>query len=185
LDPLLSSGVHLATMSAMMAAASITSIFREEVGEDEAQAFFESSYRQAYLRFLVFLSAFYDVGRTKESYFWEAQRITQQDVPADHLKFAFLNLVTGVKDLEDVQTTGTHHVIMEEMTKRIDDNLKYRKDKLKLATLDGDELKNARANANFFDSVEGMFTLDAENAVNGLYVQTQPVFGLGRTNISQ
>ncbi|MAT40790.1 MAG: FAD-binding protein [Anaerolineaceae bacterium] len=185
LDPLLSSGVHLATMSAMMAAASITSIFREEVGEEEAQSFFESSYRQAYLRFLVFLSAFYDVGRTKESYFWEAQRITQQDVPADHLKFAFLNLVTGVKDLEDVQTTGTHHVIMEEMTKRIDDNLKYRKDKLKLATLDGDELKNARANANFFDSVEGMFTLDAENAVNGLYVQTKPVFGLGRTNVSR
>ncbi len=181
LDPLLSSGVHLATLSAMMAAASITSIFREEVGEEEAQAFFESSYRQAYLRFLVFLSAFYDVGRTKESYFWEAQRITQQDVPADHLKLAFLNLVTGVKDLDDVQTTGAHGLVMEEMTKRIDANLKYRKDKLKLASLEGDELKNARANANFFDSVEGMFTLDAENAVNGLYVQTEPVFGLGRT----
>lgn len=181
LDPLLSSGVHLATLSAMMAAASITSIFREEVEEEEAQAFFESSYRQAYLRFLVFLSAFYDVGRTKESYFWEAQRITQQDVPADHLKFAFLNLVTGVKDLEDVRSTTTHGMVLEEMTRRIDTNLQYRKDKLKLASLAGDELKHARANANFFDSVEGMFTLDAENAVNGLYVQTDPVFGLGRT----
>ncbi|PKO19180.1 MAG: FAD-binding protein [Chloroflexi bacterium HGW-Chloroflexi-10] len=180
LDPLLSSGVHLATLSAMMAAASITSIYREEVDEAEAQSFFENSYRQAYLRFLVFLSAFYDVGRSKESYFWEAQRITQDDVPADFLKLAFLNLVTGVKDLKDVQSTDTHHFVLQEMGQRIDANLKYRQDKMKLASLKGEELEGARANANFFDSVEGLFTLDKANAVNGLYVRTAPSFGLSR-----
>ena len=86
LDPLLSSGVHLATYSGLIAAAGIGSTLRGEVSEDEAAVFFEKCYRQAYLRFLVFLSAFYDVGRKKESYFWEAQRLTEQDVQTSDLK---------------------------------------------------------------------------------------------------
>ncbi|PKN86004.1 MAG: FAD-binding protein [Chloroflexi bacterium HGW-Chloroflexi-8] len=182
LDPLLSSGVHLATMSAMLAAASITSYTRGDVSMDEAQSFFENSYRQAYLRFLVFLSAFYDVGRTKESYFWEAQRVTQQDVPSDFIKLAFLNLVTGVKDLADVQSDDTHHFVLEEMTKRIDDNLRFRQDKKKLANLDGEKLVSARENAQFFDSIEGIFSLNESDAVGGLYVSLFPRFGLTRVN---
>jgi hypothetical protein len=87
---------YLATFSALLSAASITSILCGEVVEEEAASFYEKSYRQAYLRFLVFLSAFYDVGRTKESYFWEAQRLTEDDVEAGDLKMAFLKLVTGV-----------------------------------------------------------------------------------------
>ena len=182
LDPLLSSGVHLATMSAMLAAASITSFNRGDVTLDEAQGFFENSYRQAYLRFLVFLSAFYDVGRTKESYFWEAQRVTQQDVPSDFIKLAFLNLVTGVKDLAELQSDDTHHFVLEEMTKRIDDNLRFRQDKKKLANLDGEKLVSARENAQFFDSIEGIFSLNESDAVGGLYVSLFPKFGLKRVN---
>ncbi len=180
LDPLLSSGVHLATFSAMLAAASITSLSRGEVNETEALAFFENSYRQAYLRFLVFLSAFYDVGRSKESYFWEAQRVTQDDVPADFLKLAFLNLVTGVKDLADVQSEETHHYVLEEMGKQIDANLRMRQDKKALAAMDGEKRSKARENANFFDSIEGLFALNESDAVGGLYVTTQPRFGLAR-----
>jgi flavin-dependent dehydrogenase len=183
LDPLLSSGVHLATFSAMLAAASITSITKDEVTETEAQNFFETSYRQAYLRFLVFLSAFYDVGRAKESYFWEAQRVTQQDVPADHLKLAFLNLVTGIKDYSDAQSKDTHHFILEEMTRRIDDNLKYRKNKHELANLQGEELQAARDNARFFNSIEGIFSLNESEAVEGLYVRPAPL-GLARVKVA-
>jgi flavin-dependent dehydrogenase len=182
LDPLLSSGVHLATMSAMLAAASIISYTLGEVSMEEAQSFFENSYRQAYLRFLVFLSAFYDVGRTKESYFWEAQRVTQQDVPSDFIKLAFLNLVTGVKDLSDLQSDDTHHFVLEEMTKRIDDNLRLRQDKKKLASLEGEKLVSARENAQFFDSIEGIFSLNEEDAIGGLYVSLSPRFGLARVS---
>ena len=107
LDPLLSSGVHLATFSALLAAASISSILHGDVTEEEASNFFEKSYRQAYLRFLVFLSAFYDINRGRDAYFWEAQRLTPADVDANNLKAAFLNLVTGLKDLSDAQT-DTH-----------------------------------------------------------------------------
>ncbi|OJX47931.1 MAG: FAD-binding protein [Chloroflexi bacterium 44-23] len=180
LDPLLSSGVHLATMSAMLASASIISFTRGDVDEAESQSFFENSYRQAYLRFLVFLSAFYDVGRTKESYFWEAQRVTQQDVPADFLKLAFLNLVTGVKDLADIQSDETHHFVLEEMTKRIDDNLRWRQDKKALAGMQGEKLASVRENANFFDSIEGIFSINESEAIGGLYVTLVPTFGLAR-----
>jgi flavin-dependent dehydrogenase len=179
LDPLLSSGVHLATFSAMLAAASIITLACGEIGEDEAVNFYEKSYRQAYLRFLVFLSAFYDKNRGKESYFLEAQRLTQQDVDVQNLNAAFLNLITGLKDLSDAQSDA-HHLVLEEMSKRIDQNLSFRKDKEALAALEGEELEAARANARFFSSVEGLFALNEEDAIDGLYVTTNPRLRLAR-----
>jgi flavin-dependent dehydrogenase len=179
LDPLLSSGVHLATFSGMLSAASISSILSGEVTEEEAISFFEKSYRQAYLRFLVFLSAFYDINRGKDSYFWEAQRLTPADVDSSNLKSAFLKLVTGLKDLSDAQT-DTHHFVLQTMSKRISENLSFRKDKQALESLDGEQLEAARENANFFSSVEGMFALNKEEAVDGLYVSTEPRLHLSR-----
>ncbi len=180
LDPLLSSGVHLATYSGLLAAAGILSTLRGEVKETEAAAFFENAYRQAYLRFLVFLSAFYDVGRRKESYFWEAQRLTQEDVVVSDLKHAFLKLVTGVKDLSDVQDQDSRRLILEEMTRRVDENLSLRRDKMQLASLQGGERDAADANARFFTSVEGLFALNEEDAVDGFFIATSPRLGLAR-----
>lgn len=179
LDPLLSSGVHLATFSAMLAAAGLTSYKRGEISESEMLNFFETSYRQAYLRFLVFLSAFYDVGRGRDSYFWEAQRLTNEDVSGQDLIQAFLKLVTGLKDLSDAQA-DTHNYILDEMTKRIDENLNFRKDKEVLNSLDEDGRQAVSANANFFSSVEGLFSLNEADAINGLYVSTSPVLHLAR-----
>ena len=179
LDPLLSSGVHLATFSAMLAAAGLTSYKRGEVTETEMLNFFETSYRQAYLRFLVFLSAFYDVGRGRDSYFWEAQRLTNEDVSGQDLIQAFLKLVTGLKDLSDAQA-DTHNFIFAEMSKRIDENLKLRKDKEALNSLDEGGQQVVTSNANFFSSVEGLFSLNEANAIDGLYVSSMPVLHLAR-----
>jgi flavin-dependent dehydrogenase len=180
LDPLLSSGVHLATFSALLAAASLTSILCNEISEEQGSSFFEKSYRQAYLRFLVFLSAFYDVGRTKESYFWEAQRLTEDDVEAGDLKMAFLKLVTGVKDINDASRQNAHSFVLTEMTKRIDENLKFRRDKMALANVKGKDKQAVDDNARFFSSVEGLFSLDAADAVDGFYIATTPRLGLTR-----
>lgn len=180
LDPLLSSGVHLATFSAMLASAGLTSFYAGEVTETEMMSFFEKSYRQAYLRFLVFLSAFYDVGRGRDAYFWEAQRLTQEDVSSEDLKHAFLRLVTGIKDMSDAQS-DTHHFILSDMERRIDENLNFRKDKDVLNTLEGEQQESARSNARFFSSVEGLFSLNEEDAVDGLYISTQPRVHLART----
>lgn len=182
LDPLLSSGVHLATFSAMLAAAGLTSLYEKEVTEDEMLSFFEQSYRQAYLRFLVFLSAFYDVGRGRDSYFWEAQRLTQEDVSAQDLKLAFLRLVTGLKDMSDAQS-DTHHFVLNEMGKRIDENLSFRKDKEILAAMDEESKKSVQENNNFFSSVEGLFSLNEEDAIEGLYVETTPRPHLKRVSV--
>jgi flavin-dependent dehydrogenase len=181
LDPLLSSGVHLATYSGLLAAASLGSTLRGEVTEEEAGAFFESSYRQAYLRFLVFLSAFYDVGRKKESYFWEAQRLTEQDVQAADLKKAFLKLVTGIKDMSDAQTDA-HRLVLETMTRRIDENLTLRRDKMALAS-DAEVQQRAQENGRFLTSVEGLFALNEQDAVDGLYVATEPCLRLARATV--
>ncbi len=179
LDPLLSSGVHLATFSALLAAAGIASIERGEIGEAEVRSYFEKSYRQAYLRFLVFLSAFYDVNRGRDSYFWEAQRLTQQEIKAEDIKRAFLTLVTGLKDLEDSRSDA-RHFILQEMTRRIEENLEFRRDKEALAALQGEQRRAAEANARFFASVEGLFALREEEAVDGLYVATEPFLRLAR-----
>jgi flavin-dependent dehydrogenase len=179
LDPLLSSGVHLATFSAMLAAAGLTSLHDGDITEAEMMNFFEKSYRQAYLRFLVFLSAFYDVGRGRDSYFWEAQQLTQEDVRGEDLKLAFLKLVTGLKDMSDAQS-DTHNYLLQEMSRRIDENLNLRKDKEVLASLDGETKQVAEENASFFSSVEGLFSLSQDDAIEGLYVTTEPKLKVAR-----
>jgi hypothetical protein len=163
----------------LVGAASMGCGVRGEVRVSEAAGFFEKCYRQAYLRFLVFLSAFYDVGRKKESYFWEAQRLTEQDVQTGDLKHAFLSLVTGIKDMSDAQTSA-HRLVLDTMTQRIDENLNLRRDKMALATLKGADKRKASDNGRFFSSVEGLFALNEAEAIEGLYVSTEPYPRLAR-----
>jgi hypothetical protein len=49
-----------------------------------------------------------------------------------------------------------------------------------LASLEGEEEVTARANAKFFSSVEGLFSLNQEDAVEGLFVVTEPSLKLAR-----
>lgn len=177
LDPLLSSGVHLATYSALLAAASITSVIRGEVTESQAASFYDQSYRQAYLRFLVFVSAFYDQNRGKDSYFWEAQRLSRRDFGSSNLKLAFLNLVSGVEDLEDAKE-GIADFVMAEMSQRIQSSHSIRQDKQALAIEREKGNEVMKTNAQFFNAVEGFSILSAVGAVDGLYVTTQPKLGL-------
>lgn len=181
LDPLLSSGVHLATYSALLAAASTISILRGEVNKDQAANFYDQSYRQAYLRFLVFVSAFYDQNRGKDSYFWEAQKLSRHDFKDSDLKLAFLNLVSGVEDLVDAQEE-LPEVVMGEMSKQIEANHSSRKNKQSLKIAETDD--TIQQNVQFFNSVEGFTSLSPAGAVNGLYVVTKPNLGLAKATRS-
>ena len=177
LDPLLSTGVHLAMLSALLGAASIASLLRGEVSEPQALSFFEKSYRQAYLRFLVFVSAFYDQGRAKESYFSEAQSLSHYDVERQGLRQAFLNLVSGIEDMSDAEAMTEH--LMGEMSRKVGENLRMRQDKVALAQAGAEERELREKNAAFFDQVEGLGALEV--AVDGLYVMVQPRLGLSQT----
>ncbi|GHF65437.1 FAD-binding protein [Streptomyces mashuensis] len=103
LDPLLSTGVHLATYSAMLAAAAIGSVRRGEVTEPEARAFFETVYRGAYERLLVLVSVFYESYRGKEYHFFNAQRLSAADRDELDLQASFDRIVTGIADLKDAE----------------------------------------------------------------------------------
>jgi flavin-dependent dehydrogenase len=103
LDPLLSTGVHLATYSAMLASAAIGSVLRGEVGEEEATGFFGTVYRHAYERLLVLVSVFYDSYRGKDFHFYNAQQLSSQDRDGLDLQAAFDRIVTGIEDLNDAQ----------------------------------------------------------------------------------
>lgn len=98
-DPVFSSGVHLATFSGLLAARSINTCL--DNSQDETRCFneFERRYRREFGVFYKFLSAFYDMQQDENSYFWEARKVLNTDESDIE---AFIRLVGGVS------TTGEH-----------------------------------------------------------------------------
>jgi halogenation protein CepH len=96
-DPIFSSGVHLATYGALLAARSINSVLAGTVDEDTAFGEFEERYRREYGVFYEFLVSFYDMHVDENSYFWSAKKVT--DSTTSDLE-SFINLVGGVSSTE-------------------------------------------------------------------------------------
>jgi flavin-dependent dehydrogenase len=67
IDPLFSTGVHLAFLGGLSAAATICAGLRGEVSEEVAQRFHERCLRQAYARFMFTVAGFYCQIRSQES----------------------------------------------------------------------------------------------------------------------
>jgi flavin-dependent dehydrogenase len=180
LDPLLSTGVHLATFSAMTAAAAIGTIVRSELSEERCRRYFEATYRKAYLRLLVMVSAFYDQNRGKRGYFWEAQRLTRGDLQGFDIQQAFLHLVTGAQDLSDAGGGVDLDMVRSAVAHRIEENMSLRRDKDALVAMLADEEHQPRIDANrtFMDQVEGLFALSPTDSVDNIYMVTQPRLGL-------
>jgi halogenation protein CepH len=78
-DPVLSSGVHLATYGALLAARSVNAALDGSVAEERGFTEFEARYRREYRVFYEFLIAFYDMERNDQSYFWQAKKVTNVD----------------------------------------------------------------------------------------------------------
>ena len=163
IDPLLSTGIHLASHSAMLCAASIASILRGEVTEQQAMAFFEKSYRLTYLRLMVVVSGLYQQYDGKETYFWQAQQLTDNDYDdSGAMMDAFLYVVSGMEDLKDtakprreLDIAGTTNPQSIESIDR------------------GRELYN------IYNKVFFRASMSPETANDGLYVTTKPRLGLG------
>ena len=93
-DPLFSSGVHLALSSAVLAAAyATTSLRRPEMGAAAADVYAEL-YLQQYGHFRELARLFYASNRSVESYFWEARKIVGDD-GASTPRAAFVRAVAG------------------------------------------------------------------------------------------
>lgn len=93
-DPVFSSGVHLATYSAVLAARSINTVLAGELAEDECLREFELRYRREFNLFYEFLQAMYEVNQNESSYFWQARKLLGGGGGSD--AEAFVELVAGV-----------------------------------------------------------------------------------------
>lgn len=92
-DPVFSTGVHLATYSALLVARSINGVLAGSVSEQDAFGEFERRYRREFSAFYEYLMCFYDMHVDESSYFWSAKKITnstRSDIES------FVELVGGV-----------------------------------------------------------------------------------------
>ncbi|MFE9997320.1 tryptophan 7-halogenase [Streptomyces avermitilis] len=100
-DPVFSSGVHLATYSALLAARSINSALAGLVDEEQALGEFEARYRREFGVFYEFLLSFYDMHHDEDSYFWQAKKVTRTNRPELQ---SFVELIGGVSSGERALT---------------------------------------------------------------------------------
>lgn len=91
-DPLFSTGVHLAVSAAHIGAAYVVSALTDTELGPEAAAAFERMYRTQYEHFHELARLFYAGNRSVDSYFWEARRITGEQRPP---REAFVRAVSG------------------------------------------------------------------------------------------
>ena len=97
IDPIFSSGVHLATYSALLAARSINTVLRGDVDEPRAFTEFERRYRAEFENIYGFLVSFYDVHQDEQSYFWRARKIAGTEERENE---AFVRLISGFSTAE-------------------------------------------------------------------------------------
>ena len=93
-DPLFSSGVHLALMSGVMAAAWVTSALADPGIAGPAGTVYQELYLKEYTHFRELARLFYSSNRTADSYFWEARRILDGDESLSP-RNAFIRAVAG------------------------------------------------------------------------------------------
>jgi flavin-dependent dehydrogenase len=171
IDPLLSTGVHLATYSGMVAAASLLSVLRGEIAEEQALAFYDQSYRHSYLRLMLIVSGMYQQYNGKDSYFWQAQQLTSENYGENaDMQLAFLQIVSGMEDLKDTEETSV------EVTAETDKAALMTEHTQTLLAAEEGERKMALF--NLYSSVVTRFSMSPETATDGLYVTTQPRLGL-------
>ena len=163
IDPLLSTGVHLATHSAMLGAASIASALHGEVTEQQARAFFERSYRQVYLRLMAIVSGMYQQYDGKEAYFWQAQQLTHHDYDdSGAMMEAWLYVVSGMEDVKDRGKPRRELEVAEPTD----------------ASQPIEVSDRAAALYNLYNNVFFGTSMSPERASEGLYVTTKPRLGL-------
>jgi FAD-dependent halogenase len=92
-DPVFSTGVHLATYAGLLVARSVNSVLAGDLAEEPCFAEFERRYRAEYENIYKFLIGFYDLHQDEQSYFWNARKVLNTTERANE---AFVRLVSGM-----------------------------------------------------------------------------------------
>ncbi len=93
-DPLFSSGVHLACMSGVLAAAYVTTALKEPSLQHAAGQVYKELYYKEYEHFHAMAQLFYSSNRTADSYFWTARQLLGQEAMLSP-RHAFIHAVAG------------------------------------------------------------------------------------------
>lgn len=173
LDPLLSTGVHLAHFSATLAAASIASAIRGEVTEDDARSYFEHTFRRAYIRLLVLVSRLYEDYRGKDEYFRSSERLVDDGARWGDPARTFTTITAGMTDISELSRSDT-----EELNRKL--------------VAEAQESQRARARSYPKEDRQSLDVTPAwgtwrsldvnETRANGLQLVTSPHIGLARVN---
>ncbi|EYF00486.1 tryptophan 7-halogenase [Chondromyces apiculatus] len=102
-DPVFSSGVHLATYSALLVARAVNTCLAGAMSEERCFSEFEQRYRREFGNFYQFLVAFYDMNQDTDSYFWSARKIVHTEERAND---AFVRLVAGRSQMNEPAFQG-------------------------------------------------------------------------------
>jgi flavin-dependent dehydrogenase len=123
IDPVFSTGVHLACLSGYLAAHSVESLLADPRGDAGAVlARYDARYRAAFERYRRFLYFFYDHHADPDSYFWTARKILNPELPLE-ARTAFVRLMSGTGDLVANDTAlgaelAARHARMTDATSR-------------------------------------------------------------------
>jgi flavin-dependent dehydrogenase len=98
IDPVFSTGVHLASLAGYLGATTAIAVVRGEADEAEACASYEARYRAAFERYLRFLYFFYDHNEDPDSYFWTARRLLTHTPENVDARTGFVRLMSGNAD---------------------------------------------------------------------------------------
>jgi flavin-dependent dehydrogenase len=175
LDPLLSTGVHLALYSALNAAACIASVGRGEVTEEAAQNFYELSYRRAYTRLFALVNVMYERYLGKDGFFRVSDRLVGAEPGEDAAAVdspsssSFVEIIAGLSDLREAGDAGTRVLTERLITEAV------RVQTRAMAAKDGPGMPD-------FSSVMENPLRDAESAEYRLI--TSPRLGLDRIRTS-
>ncbi len=136
IDPLFSTGVHLAVSGAFLAAALVDTSLSDVGLATEATQSYEGLYLQQYEHFRELTSLFYSGNRTIDSYFWESRRIANQESYAP--REAFVRTVSG-QNVAGYERTVLQHAATPdkfgEKLRKFDEGLKRRRVELNSASL--------------------------------------------------
>ncbi len=175
IDPILSSGVHLAMYSALLAAASIASVRAGSVTDMEAQLFFDAAYRKAYLRFMVFLSQFLDQSHHCSAHFRLAQQLNAGDLEPSDVRQAFVDLISGLQDYRDLDLGTVPQLALHRMNEMVRQNLELERTPLN-STVSDEWRREAHENEVFFNSVRGLGALN--EPTSGFQLSLRPALRL-------
>jgi len=98
IDPVFSTGVHLACLSGLLAADCLDDVIAGRRTTEEAFPVYDASYRNAFERYRRFLVYFYNHHSAADSYFWQARKLVD---PSGSLepREAFVRLISGTSDI--------------------------------------------------------------------------------------